>query len=121
MIRVAIGSIGNSFLNTITDQQSAREKVEQIKFEDILQKTQGANAEESDQALEEACGEFEAYFLNKVFSEMRKSIPDGGLFEEDKGKEIYEDMLYDSYTKEIAKGTGAGIKDMLYRQLKKTE
>ena len=111
-----IGGVG-SFLNTITDTQVAREKADQIKFEALLE---DAMSQESDETLKEAAEEFEAYFINKVFTEMRQSIPKSGLVESSQGKAYYEDMLYDAYSKAIAKGSGAGLKDMLFKQLKKS-
>ena len=116
-----INGISNDFLNTLTDMSSAQQTVDQLKFEDILKAAQqSASEEESDAQLKEACAEFESYYINKVFSEMRKSIPETQLFEKAQGHEIYEDMLYEEYAKEIAAGKGSGIKDMLYNQLKKS-
>lgn len=116
-----INGISNDFLNTLTDMSSAQQTVDQLKFEDILKAAQqSASEEESDAQLKEACAEFESYYINKVFSEMRKSIPETQLFEKAQGHDIYEDMLYEEYAKEIAAGQGSGIKDMLYNQLKKS-
>ena len=116
-----INGISNDFLNTLTDMSSAQQTVDQLKFEDILKAAQqSASEEESDAQLKEACAEFESYYINKVFSEMRKSIPETQLFEKAQGHDIYEDMLYEEYAKEIAAGKGSGIKDMLYNQLKKS-
>ncbi len=110
-----VNGIG-SFLNTITDAKAAQAKSDQIKFEELLEQ---AMKDDGNDALKEAAEEFEAYFLNKVFSEMRQSIPKSDLVESSQGKEYYEDMLYEAYSKAISKGTGAGLKDMLYKQLKK--
>mgnify|MGYP001827799507 CR=1 FL=1 len=115
---MAIGGIDSSYLNTITDASSAQSKADQVKFEEILKRTMSTDADDDEQLLE-ACEEFESYYLNKVFDEMRSSIPKSSLVEKSQGNEIYEDMLYDAYTKEMAKGSGTGIKEMLYRQLKK--
>ncbi len=109
-------NISNSFLNTLTDAKAIEEKVDQDKFENMLK---DAMSKENDEALKDACAEFESYYLNKVFSEMRKSIPKTDLFEESQGRQIYEDMLYENYAKEISSGKGAGLKEMLYKQLKK--
>ena len=114
-----INGISNSFLNTITDASSAQAKAEEVKFKEILEKTKNA-AEAEDEQLLEACEEFEAYYLNKVFGQMRKTIPRSDLLEKSQGRDYFEDMLYDAYSKEIAGGSGAGLKDMLYKQLKRT-
>lgn len=111
-----INGISNTFLNSLTDMKAVEERNEQEKFEALLK---DAMNKDDDEALKEACEEFEAYYLNKVFSEMRKSIPKSGLMEDSQGRDMYEDMLYEAYTKEIASGKGAGLKEMLYKQLKK--
>lgn len=111
-----IGGISNSFLNTLTNVESMTQKADEDGFGD---KIKAAIAKEDDAALKDACAQFESYYINKVFSEMRKSIPKSDLIESSQGKEMYEDMLYDAYSKEISKGQGAGIKEMLYKQLKK--
>lgn len=115
---MAIGGIDTSYLNSITDASSAQSKADQARFEEILKKTMSANGEDDEQLLN-ACEEFESYYLNKVFDEMRSTIPESNLVEKSQGNEIYEDMLYGAYTKEMAKGMGTGIKEMLYKQLKK--
>lgn len=114
-----ISGISNTFLNTITDTSLAQERTDQVKFEELLQKTMGAEGNEDDAALLEACEEFESYYLNKVFSEMQKSVPKSDLMESSQGKDYYEDMLLDAYTREMAKGKGTGLKEMLFKQLKK--
>lgn len=110
--------INSGFLNTLTSGASIEQRMEQNKFEEILKKTT-SDSKEDEEALKEACGEFEAYFVNNIFSKMRQGIPKSELYEETQGHSIYEDMLYDAYSKEIASGKGIGIKEMLYQQLKK--
>lgn len=113
-----INGLGSGFLNTLTSAETVKSKVEDEAFQNIIKR---AMENKDDEALKDACAEFESYYLNKVFTEMRKSIPESGLYEETQGRKIYEDMLYEAYSKEISKGQGAGIKDMLFQQLKKQE
>lgn len=114
-----INGISNTFLNTITDAGSAQAKADEVKFKEILEKTKNG-AEAEDEQLQEACEAFEAYYLNKVFGQMRKTIPKSDLVDKSQGRDYFEDMLYDAYSKEIAGGNGAGLKEMLYKQLKNT-
>ncbi|MFH1215943.1 MAG: rod-binding protein [Pseudomonadota bacterium] len=67
--------------------------------------------------LEEACRDFEAILLNKLLSTMRESIPDDGLFEKSFGEKMYQSMLDEEMTKNMAHGKGIGIGELLYRQL----
>lgn len=103
-------NLGN-YINTV-----AKDKVDEKEFETLLKE---ATAKQDDEVLKEACQEFEAYYLQQVFKEMRKTVPESGLFEKSAGREIYEDMLYEEYAKEMSKGTAIGLADMLYKQLSK--
>ncbi|PKM52734.1 MAG: hypothetical protein CVV02_00690 [Firmicutes bacterium HGW-Firmicutes-7] len=50
---------------------------------------------------------------------MRKTVPESGLLEKSEGRDIFEDMLYEEYAKDMSKGKGTGLSEMLYRQLSK--
>lgn len=102
-------NIGN-YINTV-----AKDKINEKEFETLLKE---ATAKQDDKALKEACQEFEAYYLQQLFKEMRKTVPESGLLEKSAGREIYEDMLYEEYAKEMSKGNATGLADMLYKQLK---
>lgn len=113
-----VSGISSSYLNSITDATAAQEKSDQVKFEEILTKAKSAEGTEDDAALMEACEAFESYYLNKVFGEMQNSVQKSDLLEASEGRDYYEDMLLDAYTKEMAKGRGTGLKEMLFKQLK---
>lgn len=85
-------------------------------FEGILNKAMESN---DDTELRDACREFEVYFMEQMLSEMRKTVPDTSFTEKSQGHDIFEDMLYEEYAKESAKGRGVGIAQMLYEQLSK--
>ena len=70
-----------------------------------------------DNKLETACKDFEAILLNKIMSSMRESIPDGGLFEKSYGEEIFQSMLDEQMTKDMAHGKGMGLAKLLYEEL----
>ncbi|MCB2183517.1 MAG: rod-binding protein [Desulfobulbaceae bacterium] len=67
--------------------------------------------------LKEACEDFEAILLNKILSSMREMIPEGGLFEKSYGEKIYQSMLDEEMTKQMAHGKGIGLSELLYEQL----
>ena len=75
--------------------------------------------EKDDQELKKACEEFESYYLQELYGEMRKTIPENTLLDKSEGRDIYEDMLYEEYAKLSSKGSGAGLAQMLYKQLSK--
>ncbi len=70
-------------------------------------------------SLKRSCQDFEAIFIQSMFKAMRKSIPDGGLFEQDTAHEIYRDMLDAEVASEISRQQGLGLADQMYRQMEK--
>lgn len=107
-----IKGIGNDITNTysqITNSQGSEDEFQKI-FDKAIE-------DQDDKQLKEACQEFEAYFVQNLFKEMRKTVPDGGLFESSNEGQIYEDMLDEEYSKTIAENNGAGIANALYKQL----
>lgn len=105
----------NGNLNSYMES-AMQHKTEDKEFEKLLEE---AMAKKDEKELENACKEFEAYYLKQLFKEMRKSVPKGDLLEKSHGRDIYEDMLDEEYAKESSKGKGIGIADALYRQLSK--
>ena len=68
------------------------------------------------------CKEFEAYFVEQIFKEMRKTIPERETTSSYTStmKEYYEDGLYQEYTKAITEqGDGIGLAKTLYEQMKR--
>lgn len=69
-----------------------------------------------DEALREACQEFAAVFWQQVLSQMRRSVPSGGLFNESAGEEAFKSMLDTEYARTIARSEGS-LAEILFRQL----
>ncbi|NLN27050.1 MAG: flagellar biosynthesis protein FlgJ [Firmicutes bacterium] len=76
-------------------------------------------AERDLQRLREAAADFEALFLQQLFSVMRRSVPQGGLFEKSFARQTYEDMFFEELAKVSAQAGGLGLADMLMEQLGK--
>lgn len=68
-------------------------------------------------ALEEACKEFEAIFINMMLKQMRATVVQSGMTERSSAREIYESMHDEALSEEIAKGNGIGLAKQLYQQL----
>jgi flagellar protein FlgJ len=64
-----------------------------------------------------ACRDLETFMLKIVVSGMRKTVEKSALSDNSFAGEIYEDMLYDNYTKSIADNAGFGFADMAYLEL----
>ena len=73
---------------------------------------------ETEEKLRKVCEDFESYFVNYMFKEMRKTVPKFDLTEETNAKKIYDSMMYESLSKNIARAGGIGIADLLYENLK---
>jgi peptidoglycan hydrolase FlgJ len=69
-------------------------------------------------ALRESTREFEAIYMNEMLKSMRKTIPEGGLFEKDVADDIYEEMLDMEYAKQTAAGEGMGLGKAMFDQMK---
>jgi flagellar protein FlgJ len=70
-----------------------------------------------DAELKKACKDFEALFVQKIFEEMKKSVPKNGFLGNSKEEEIYNGMYIEEISKEIAHGKGMGLGDELYKNL----
>jgi|GEM_PF-947642 len=77
----------------------------------------GGAAGDGDAALREAVREFEALFIHHIIKGMRRTVPEGGLFEKSFAREVYEDMMDQETAKSMASAGGIGLADLLYDQL----
>lgn len=85
--------------------------------------TEPLNAEQrrarDEAALKKSCQNFEAIFLHSMFKAMRKTIPEGGLFEKDSSHEMYQDFLDTEMANKMAENQSTGIANQMYEQMKK--
>jgi peptidoglycan hydrolase FlgJ len=61
--------------------------------------------------------DFEAMFLNSMFSQMTSGIKGEGPFGETVGTGVWRSMLTDEYSKSFAKAGGVGISNEVFRTL----
>ena len=64
-----------------------------------------------------AAQDFEAMFLNSMFSQMTSGIKGDGPFGDTPGTGVWRSMLTDEYSKSFAKAGGVGISNDVYRTL----
>jgi flagellar protein FlgJ len=67
--------------------------------------------------LKEACRDFEAIFLKQMLSAMKKTVDKSELINGGMAEDIFEDMLYDEYSKIMSKTGSFGLADLMFRQL----
>lgn len=106
----AISSLANQYT---TDTSSTAKLEESLKTD---------YSQASSDELMEVCKEFEQYFVEQIFKEMRKTIPESESSSSYTStmKEYYEDSLYQEYAKAITEqGDGVGLAKTLYEQMKR--
>ena len=55
-----------------------------------------------------------------MLSQMKKSVEKSGMIDGGHAEEIFEDMLYDEYAKNISKNESLGIAEEIYKSLSKS-
>ncbi|MCL2873412.1 MAG: rod-binding protein [Defluviitaleaceae bacterium] len=69
-------------------------------------------------ALKDAAIEFEAYFIQMMFSTMRRTVnSEGGFLPKSNAEKIFEDMLFEEASKSAARAGGIGLASFIYKQL----
>lgn len=71
-----------------------------------------------EEALKKACQDFESYFLQQLFKEMRKTVPKSTFFGKREEEEIFLEMLDGERATAFAKLGGIGLGRLLYDNLK---
>lgn len=67
--------------------------------------------------LEQACRDFESVFVNYMLAQMRRTVPEDGLFGGGKGEELFTSMLDGELAKSVSNNQGLGLAAVLYQQL----
>lgn len=108
-----ITSISDSYFNQITTAMDQESKTTES-FENVLKSAQltGNNEE-----IMNACKEFEAYFVNLMFKEMRKTVPNDGFLKKGRAEEIFQEMLDEKVSKSATDAGGIGLAQFMYRQM----
>jgi peptidoglycan hydrolase FlgJ len=69
------------------------------------------------EGLRKAAKEFEAVFMSQLLKQMRSTVHKEEMFNGGAGEEIFTEMLDEEFAQKMSAGQGAGIADMIYRQL----
>jgi flagellar protein FlgJ len=68
--------------------------------------------------LYQACEDFQAVFIKQMLDTMRKTVDkSGSMVQQNEGEKVFEDMLYDEYSKKMSKSAGFDLADNLYKQM----
>ena len=71
--------------------------------------------------LYDAALDLQAIFIKQMLQSMRSNLtPEEGLLHGGSRQELFEDMLYDEYAKQMSRSTGFDLADSIYRQMSPT-
>jgi Rod binding domain-containing protein len=115
----------NLALTNAANKAGAAEASSQEAFFKVFDSnTQGAAREvgghpviDKESKLYETCAELESFFLKTLIGSMRKTVEKSELSDTSFAGGMYEDMLYDEYTKSFSKNAGFGFADLAYLEL----
>ena len=108
---MSIAINGSSLLNGTVNQTSAKTKTEQL--EDSLTNVSSSTDEE----LMGVCKNFESYFVEQVFKEMKKTVSTSE--DENDYLKYFGEMLTEQYAESSTEGKGLGVAQMLYESMKR--
>lgn len=74
-------------------------------------------SEAVDEELMNACKSFETYFVEQVFKEMRKTVPNSE--EKNDTYSYFEDFLYKEYANNTTEQGNLGLAQILYESMKR--
>lgn len=83
-------------------------------FEEALKQASEAKDKEK---LKTAAQEFESYFIQMMFKEMRNTVPTDGLIPKSNAEQIFQSMLDEEVAASAAEGQGMGLAKMIYEQM----
>jgi Rod binding domain-containing protein len=67
--------------------------------------------------LREATQEFESLFISQMMAAMRSTVQESSLMGSSSGEKMFRQMLDQEYARNISRGSGFGIGEMLYQEL----
>ena len=107
----------DSLLNShaASQLQQSRSANQQLEMQRLRERL-SSGADEK-QELREACMQFEAVFLQRMWEQMRATVPRDGYLHS-KEQEMFESMFDHEVSMEMARAGGIGLADVLYDQLK---
>lgn len=106
----------NMLINNINQAKYTSDTKQTDDFKQILENAKNSH---DDEKLRDTCKQFESVYINILMQNMRKTVVDGGLVEKSHAREMFEGMLDEEIAKEVSKGQGMGLAQIMYDQLTK--
>ena len=76
-----------------------------------------AKAGEDPEKLKDLAEQFEAIFIQQMYKEMRRTIPDNGLIERGNADEIYQQLQDREAARITASQGGIGLAELMLQQM----
>lgn len=76
--------------------------------------SQATNRQET---LKNACRDFESVFVTYMLKQMRRTVPQDGLFGAGQAEKMYTSMMDTEVAKKISQQRGLGLAPMMYQQM----
>lgn len=77
---------------------------------------EGKGNEAKKNAMKEVCQNFEAFFVQSMFKEMRETVPQGGMLEDSFSSDFYREMMDKQVAMHSAKRNDFGLAQAMYEQ-----
>lgn len=75
----------------------------------------------TDEKARKTAADFESFFLTQMFEFMSAGVKSDGPFNGGQAEATWRSFLNDQYGREMGKGRGIGIADMVYNQILKMQ
>lgn len=113
-----IDKVQSNFSSNYTAEFQSKQDISEMEsFKNVM--TQAAERDDL-KGLKEACQNFESFFIQKLFEQMRSSSATiGGAIEKSQARETFEKMLDEELSKEMSEAGGIGLSKMLYDSMLK--
>jgi flagellar protein FlgJ len=109
-----IGGVSDKLVGNTIDNTKTRAAGDEFE-----RRLKAAMETKDDKELKKVCQEFESIMLTMMYKQMKATVPKSGLMPESTGRDIMESMLDEKLIEKASESKGAGLGDVLYKQLSK--
>ena len=88
----------------------------QMQIPESAFRDEGKGNQAKKNAMKEVCQNFEAFFIQSMFKEMRETVPQGGLLEDSFSSDFYREMMDKQVAMHSAKRNDFGLARAMYEQ-----
>lgn len=109
--------MASSMINGLNGASNDKTSIINGRKDPLLAQALNKVSPEAQKKIRTQAQDFEAMFLNSMFSQMTSGVKGEGPFGETTGTGAWRSMLTDQYSKSFAKSGGVGISNDVFRSL----